>query len=511
MQASQRWGTAVVLGLAAVVLTVTASWTWWSVVDDAYISARYAAVWANGGGLAFSPDETPVEGYTNLLFTLTIGVALALGLPPLGTLVGLGYAAGLATLAAMTAATRALSGQRGPVTALPALAWALLPHAGVVTTNGLETTMMTAAVCAAIAAWSSPTATATTRAAASTLLVLVRPEGAAVVALLAAPAVGSAPRAHWRALSAPATTVVLLEVWRWETYGAFVPNTWSAKASFPLSETFTRNANYFGPETASLSTLAVVGVLGVVLGPHRLDRWGPRAVWLLLALLPLTVEEWMPGLRLFQPAWTVGLVLAGAGVLRWRWGPWAAGALPIATLALAVTQGEAVRTYDAHHTVAPGNGAELAARHLARRLPAAAWVATRDAGNFAFWVGPEVKIAELHQRALTLPHPEGADLDVLATTPTNPEVLVTTVRTATDDKVLYPGDRRVFARLDEPYAYLGRVQQHHRRHYDIYVRQDLDVAPLPAEIVVGFPGPSPGGNRRGATAEPMAQKSEESP
>ena len=417
MQASQRWGTAVVLGLATVALTVVASWTWWSVVDDAYISARYAAVWADGGGLAYSPGEPPVEGYTNLLFTLLVGVALALGLPPLGALVGLSYLGALATLLAMTAATRALSGHRGPAAALPALAWAMLPHAGVVATNGLETTMMTAAVCAAVAAWASPDTATIARAWTSAVLVLVRPEGAAVVALLAAPHLARHPRETWRAVSVPAATLVGVLVWRWLTYGALVPNTWSAKASFPITETFTRNANYFGPETVSLATLAIVGGAGLLLGPHRIERVGVRSAWLLLAALPLTVEEWMPGLRLFQPAWTLGLVLAGAGLLVARRGLWAALVLPLATLGLATSEGDAVRAYDGHHTVSPDNGAELAARHLARRLPEGAWVATRDAGNFAFWVGPRVKVAELHQRALTLPHPDGADLDVLATTP----------------------------------------------------------------------------------------------
>lgn len=511
MLAWQRWGTAAVLGLAAVALTVVASWTWWSVVDDAYISARYAAVWAHGQGLAYSPDTPAVEGYTNLLFTLCLGVALKLGLPVLGTLVGLGFLGALATLVTMTAATRALSGRDGPETAFPALAWALLPHTAVVATNGLETTMMTAAVCATVAAWASDTASDRARGTFSAVLVLVRPEGVAVVAALAAGHLLTAPRRTLRALAGPIVTFLGLEAWRWTTYGAWMPNTWAAKASFPITDTFTRNANYFGPETASLSVLGVVGAVAVIVGPHDVRRGGATLGWLLLAALPLTVEEWMPGLRLFQPAWAVGLALAGAGLLHRSWGRVSITLLPAATLGLAVWVGAQVRAYDAHHTVAPGNGAEVAARHLARRLPPGAWVATRDAGNFAFWVGPDVNVAELHHRALTLPHPDGADLDVLATTPEAPEVLVTTVRTASDRKLLYPGDRQVFARLQQPYAYLGRVEQHHRRHYDIYVREDVGMPPLPAEVVVGFPGPSPAGGNRGNLDARPESPAEESP
>lgn len=55
---------------------------WPFVLDDAWISFRYAQAWNNGFGLVFNPGEV-VEGYTNFLWTIVIGLLMRLGLDPL--------------------------------------------------------------------------------------------------------------------------------------------------------------------------------------------------------------------------------------------------------------------------------------------------------------------------------------------------------------------------------------------------------------------------------------------
>lgn len=50
--------------------------------DDAFISFRYAENWANGKGLVYNEGER-VEGYTNFLWTLIIGIFIKVGVDPL--------------------------------------------------------------------------------------------------------------------------------------------------------------------------------------------------------------------------------------------------------------------------------------------------------------------------------------------------------------------------------------------------------------------------------------------
>jgi hypothetical protein len=122
----------------------------WDVVDDAYISFRYAQNAARGYGLTFNRGEAPVEGYTNFLWTalmipatglgLPVGrVALALGLClAVGGLLltwraarSLGWGAGCGALAALLLAADgsyalwAVGGLEGPLFALLLLLGAL--------------------------------------------------------------------------------------------------------------------------------------------------------------------------------------------------------------------------------------------------------------------------------------------------------------------------------------------------------------------------------------------------
>ena len=49
--------------------------------DDAFISFRYASNWIHGNGLVWNPGER-VEGYTNFLWTLLIGIGMKFGIEP---------------------------------------------------------------------------------------------------------------------------------------------------------------------------------------------------------------------------------------------------------------------------------------------------------------------------------------------------------------------------------------------------------------------------------------------
>jgi arabinofuranosyltransferase len=73
------------LALAALLLVSHALWYAslmdYDVVDDAYISFRYAHNAARGQGLTFNVGERRVEGYTNFLWTVMLIPVFWLGLP----------------------------------------------------------------------------------------------------------------------------------------------------------------------------------------------------------------------------------------------------------------------------------------------------------------------------------------------------------------------------------------------------------------------------------------------
>ncbi len=54
------------------------------ILDDAFISLRYADFLARGEGLVWNPGE-PLEGFTNLLWTLTLAAAMTVGLDPIAS------------------------------------------------------------------------------------------------------------------------------------------------------------------------------------------------------------------------------------------------------------------------------------------------------------------------------------------------------------------------------------------------------------------------------------------
>ena len=471
--------------------------SWTTVVDDAFISARYAEMLVTGRGLTYSADAPAVEGVTNLTWTLLLALGRAFGAPIVPWMTGLGWACGVAAIALAAALARTLGATRPGMAALPAWWLALSPHLAAASTNGLESSLMVAAVLGATLA-ALRDRTPARWVAGSTVLFLLwtRPEGAVVAALLVAHGLWqhrgawreAVPLAAWAAGGLGSLTALRLAL-----FGMPLPNTYYAKQDFALSRTWQINDQYLLPDAPTLLTLAGVVAVGAVVRPWRGDRALASIIALVLGLIPFTVYLWMPGLRLFLPSLALAAVALGSAVGAWRaaWGVPAGIATTVAWGALGLSVTEPVRAYDGRHSVLPDNGTEQVARFLASRLPDGAWLATRDAGVFAYWIGPHVHVAELHHRALTRAHPGGADTDPAVFTPTNPEVIVVTQRRAHTTGFVYQNDRKVLLGTTAPYHYLGRVYQHFHRYYDVYARADLGVTALPSTMVVSRAGPAP--------------------
>jgi len=484
--------------LGAVLLFTARAWpAWETLVDDAYISARYAEMLAHGHGLTYSADAAPVEGFTNFAWTVLLATFRLFGAPIGPTMTGLGWAFGVAAIVVAWPLTRTLSQRDTPINALPSWLLAISPHLAVASTNGLESSMMVFAVL--LATWLHLTDDTPSRwraGLAMGLLICTRPEGAAVAAGLVAHAVathrtdvrGWAPTLAWAAGWLGALTAFRLGY-----YGLALPNTWFAKQSFPIAETWRVNDQYIKPDQTTLTAAALLLIGASVVRPWRLDRALLTVLAIGLAVIPLNVYLWMPGLRLFLPSMALTFVLAGSALASWRLWTGAVGAVVVLGAALGVAReaDERAYAYDGRHSVLYANGTEQAARWIGDQLDPGAWVATRDAGVFAYFVGPHVHVAELHQRALTRPHPEGKDAPVQDYTPRNPEIIVVTQRRERTQGFVYGNDRRVLTGTTEPYRYLGRVHQHYHRYYDLYARADLDLVPLPEDLVISRAGPMP--------------------
>ena len=83
------------LAAAAALLAWQVS-VYFHLVDDAFISFRYARNLADGQGLVFNPGHERVEGYTNFLWVLVLAAARLVGVRPEVAAPWLGIAATVA-------------------------------------------------------------------------------------------------------------------------------------------------------------------------------------------------------------------------------------------------------------------------------------------------------------------------------------------------------------------------------------------------------------------------------
>jgi hypothetical protein len=380
---------------------------------------------------------------------------------------------------------------------------AAMPHYAIVATNGLETAQFIA--CTLLALWATWASRGIgSRVGAAALvggLAWVRPEGllvaAGIVLLDLFERRGQLRRgATW--IPAAGVVVGLLPqvVWRWLTYGTWLPNTAAAKANLSWWGALKLNADYVGSGLDFWLAVLIAAVLAAAF-----TRWSWKKLLLVclfagLVAVASRVYLWMPGGRLLvlpvvlvlpvivEPLRSLpGGTRRGA---RWLWAAVVLGFFCAYTPLARPTVHERAR--DRAHSVVDPNPARLAGRHVAAHLPDGAWLATRDAGLLAWSVGTRIHVCETHPRALTQPHPGGASTDWLEVCPRDPEFVAFTVNASDRAPFYYAHEKRIWRSWSASYRYLGRVEQHFRRHYDLYVRDDIDVPPLPPGLVTNFEG-----------------------
>jgi len=285
------------------------------VVDDAWISFRSARNLLEHGALTFDVSRPPVEGFTNLLWTLISAAWIAItpsGDPlPLTRLFGAALHLGCVALAG-DVASRAAGGSlvsRGVAGGLIALSGSMAYYA----MSGLETPLW--AFLYLLALWGLQRAGVSGRGGGWVGLTLAlaaatRPEGVLVGILFCAAAIGWPA---WRPLARTLVPVFVIGVaamegWRLWTYGALVPNTFHAKPPNPgLGWTYLGDYLVWG--------LGVVGALAAAVSPRRAPIAG--LALLISAALGAGViwsgGDWMPGWRRLTLVHAGLVVAAGIG------------------------------------------------------------------------------------------------------------------------------------------------------------------------------------------------------
>lgn len=375
------------------------------VVDDAFISFRYARNLARGLGLVFNPGEA-VEGYTNLLWTLTLGLTTALGLDPIVVSWVASIGAGCATIALLSRWSAALFPQSAWTAALPALLFACMPSQARLATSGLETLVFTGLVTLGyyLHAHGGRSLAA---GAALALAVLTRPEGLLFAAVLIAYAAALEPAAaasrSWRAwrIGAPvAITQLAIFAWRSAYYGAGLwPNTYYAKVGLPAAELARKGLSVLGDLALDWGLWLLVALAAFGLRSVRRDAfwWLPTlAVAATAASFVRVGGDFLPffGARFLVPALPLLLLLVARGFenIRARWAAPSARLAWSAVLTAALVVQAAWFSWPARFTRLPGLRAQMQAwrevgEWLAREAAAGSSLAVGAAGVIPYVSG----------------------------------------------------------------------------------------------------------------------------
>lgn len=311
------WLLRALLALAAVVALLDA-WRYRGyLIDDTFISLRYARNLVDGHGLVFNAGEY-VEGYTNFLFVLIAALCLRLGIDPIAATraVSLG-----AAFLALIGLARLETGRdrRGP-------AWALLLLLPLETfaywsVASFETMLFTGLFLAALARLLVESARGRGHGSAMlfVLLALTRPEGVFLFGVCTAccwlvDTLRAADRwAPWRRHAGNAGLFALgfgpYFLWRFWYYGRPFPNTFYAKVTGGSAQ-LVNGLHYLGEWAAAHPPLAAALLLPLALVTRRgreAVRAVPEAAVVYLIALAHTAYivsvggDFMPFFRFFLP------------------------------------------------------------------------------------------------------------------------------------------------------------------------------------------------------------------
>ncbi len=377
--------------------TVVTGW----MMDDAFISFRYADNWARGFGPVYNPGEAPVEGYTNFLWMalLTLGARLGGDIVILSRV--LGAAAGALTLLLLFHARRFVRGldRDTPLMAVLFLATFCIFQAW--PTSGMETTLFGLLLTFSLLLHFSTLEETPTRrrlAALGAILALTamtRPEGLMAAGLVLADQALESLRkrrfqAGWVALSFLAVFLPWF-VWRWQYYDSLLPNTFFAKVGATAAQV-RRGKKYFWDMYAPAKPLIISAALAVLFPWIWFRRYGryfllPLLLVLYSVYVILVGGDGLPAFRFFAPLAAPLCLLAAVGVRRITHFRILAAAVALVILCFNVYQMYTNR--ETYQHVRPGDYVQkkgtLVGKWLREHAPADTVIATNTAGTIPYY------------------------------------------------------------------------------------------------------------------------------
>ncbi len=306
--------------------TVVTDW----MMDDAFVSFRYADNWARGFGPVYNPGEPPVEGYTNFLWValLTVGARLGGDIVILSRV--LGAAAGLLTLLLLFHARRFVRGLDGDTPVMAALFLATFCIFQPWPTSGMETTLFGLLLTFSVLLhFSTLEGSPTPRRLAGlgvilALTAMTRPEGLLAAGLILADQTLESLRKRRFQVCwvAGAFLVIFLPwfVWRWRYYDSFLPNTFYAKVGTTAAQV-RRGKKYFWDMYVPARPLILPAALAVLAPWVWWRRYGryfllPLFLAAYTAYIILVGGDGLPAFRFFAPLAALLCLLASVGVRR---------------------------------------------------------------------------------------------------------------------------------------------------------------------------------------------------
>lgn len=271
-------------------------------LDDAFITFRYAQNLADGFGAVFNPGETPVEGYSNFTWMLLLTACIRCHLDPVVCSQVLAAAFAGGTLALLAFAYRIVDGLRAATGATAAVLLASLGIFHPWIASGLESTAFGFLILLSLLLHGrslqadAKTVVFPVLGIVCALTALTRPEGLLVAGVAGAHhlwrAVVLRDRRAWYVVGSCGVIVAAHLGWRLWYYGYPVPNTFYAKVGGSMAQV-ARGLVYaraFGAAHWPLLIAVCCGLPGILWRMRRTPWLGALlATALLFAIFPIVV------------------------------------------------------------------------------------------------------------------------------------------------------------------------------------------------------------------------------